>query len=597
MKKALNQSTVFIIINSVTVALVIVAAVFVQILTNAGIEYERAAMDRFYLTQNANRFMDGSAYLTSEVRSFAATGDIRHHDNYWNEINTLQNRDIGVANMREIGITAEEEAIIQAMADLSNNLVPLEDQAMQMTMDGYQAQAIEMVFGPAYEQTIAQIRGHRDQFLTMLDTRASSEAAAARAVQSNLTALVMIIVIVIGAMQLVNIFIIMKTTIYPIKKLQKDVEEIAKGNISAKLNLKPNTSEIGRLTDAIIKIKATLNQYVSDISNKLESMAGGNMDITIDIDYIGEFRPIKTSLVNILDSLNNTLSQIDISSRQVASGSQQIADGAQMLAKSSTEQAATVQQLSASASEISEKTKANAEMASKAAKLATTIKSNAEKGSGQMDEMVEAVSDISQSSQSISKVIKVIDDIAFQTNILALNAAVEAARAGQHGKGFAVVAEEVRTLAAKSAEAAKDTGVLISDSMEKAEHGARIAKETAESLTEIVTGINESSEIINEIANASEAQTAGISQINRGIDQVAQVTQQNSATAEQSAAASQEMSGQSDILEELVGRFKLKDDQGIASRSLPPSLTASAATQTAPTVPAEVSDGASHGKY
>jgi methyl-accepting chemotaxis protein len=218
-------------------------------------------------------------------------------------------------------------------------------------------------------------------------------------------------------------------------------------------------------------------------------------------------------------------------------------------------------------------------MAEKAAMLANDIKVSAEKGSQQMDEMMVAVKDINASSQNISKVIKSIDDIAFQTNILALNAAVEAARAGQHGKGFAVVAEEVRNLAAKSAEAAKDTESLIADSIEKAELGSRIADDTAASLAEIVTGIGESSVLVADIAKSSEEQSEGIVQINQGIDQVSQVTQQNSATAEQSAAASQEMSGQSDMLEELISRFKLKDDRGFMKL---PSAAHAAPVQAAP---------------
>ena len=258
------------------------------------------------------------------------------------------------------------------------------------------------------------------------------------------------------------------------------------------------------------------------------------------------------------DDLVANISQV---SKSFISSSKQIADGAQTLAHGSTQQAASIQELSSSISEISRKTKDNSDMASRAALLADTIKQNAEKGSTQMDEMMSAVKEINQASHSINKVIKVIDDIAFQTNILALNAAVEAARAGQHGKGFAVVAEEVRNLAAKSAEAAKDTGGLIANSIDKAEMGSRIANETAGSLVEIVSGINESSQIVSQIAESSLDQSLSIEQVNRGIDQVAQVVQQNSATAQQSAAVSAQMSNQSVMLGEMISSFRADAEQ------------------------------------
>ncbi|MCL2662513.1 MAG: methyl-accepting chemotaxis protein [Oscillospiraceae bacterium] len=301
---------------------------------------------------------------------------------------------------------------------------------------------------------------------------------------------------------------------------------------------------------------ATFVKHVTDISEQLARIASG--DLTTEVKCLSNDDALGVGLRTMVDSMNDMFSEINESSAQVSSGSKQIADGAQSLAQGSTQQAATVEALSKSIVEIAEKTKDNAEMANRTATLANTIMQNAQKGSGQMDEMTAAVREINQASQSISKVIKVIDDIAFQTNILALNAAVEAARAGQHGKGFAVVAEEVRNLAAKSAEAAKDTGGLIANSMEKAELGARIADDTAASLTEIVSGINESNQLITEIAGASEVQSEGIAAINISIDQVAQVVQQNSATAEESAAASEEMSGQADTLQHLISRFKLK---------------------------------------
>jgi methyl-accepting chemotaxis protein len=314
----------------------------------------------------------------------------------------------------------------------------------------------------------------------------------------------------------------------------------------------PTKNEITLLERAFAAITASIKSQ-ADI---MEQIAGGDYSVTVPVRCDGDV--MNRAINDMVDKTNATLTQINSSTEQVSIGPRHVSEGAQALAQGSTQQAASVEELSSAIAQISNMTQENAEMSGRAAKLAATIKGNAQNSAHQMDDMMAAVKDINQASQGISKVIKVIDDIAFQTNILALNAAVEAARAGQHGKGFAVVAGEVRSLAAKSAEAAKETGAMIQDAMEKAELGSRIAGETAGSLTEIVSGINDSSRLIADIAAASDAQSHSISQINTGIEQVVQVIQQNSATAEESAAASEEMSAQSNMLRGLISQFKLK---------------------------------------
>lgn len=298
-------------------------------------------------------------------------------------------------------------------------------------------------------------------------------------------------------------------------------------------------------------------RHVKNVSENLETVSKG--DLTVEIKALSDDDVLGQSLKHTVDNLHVFMNGIIKSAEQVAAGSSQVADGAQHLASGSTQQAATLQEISESVIDLSERTKRNADRTDSASEMAGTILEFSEKGSKQMEHLIEAVNEINEANRDISRVMKAIDDIAFQTNILALNAAVEAARAGQHGKGFAVVADEVRSLATKSAESAKDTESIISRSVEKAELGAKIAGETSASLNDIVSGISESNNIISDIARSMGEQSNEVDQINGAVAQVAKVVQENSATAEQSAAASQQMSSQSTTLEQLVAQFKLKE--------------------------------------
>ncbi|MGE4292357.1 MAG: methyl-accepting chemotaxis protein [Desulfovibrio sp.] len=286
-----------------------------------------------------------------------------------------------------------------------------------------------------------------------------------------------------------------------------------------------------------------------------KAIAGG--DLTREVQVASDKDRLGLALDEMVKSLNDIMGQIGAAAEQVQSGSGQVSESSQALSQGATEQASSLEEITSSVTEISSQTRTNAENASQASRLASQARDAATEGDREMKNMVAAMQDINQSSQAISKIIKVIDEIAFQTNLLALNAAVEAARAGQHGKGFAVVAEEVRNLASRSAKAAQETAQLIEGSVVKVGKGSEIAAQTAESLQQIVDKAARVADLVAEIAAASDEQAKGVNQINIGLGQIDQVTQQNTANAEETASASEELSSQAVEMRRLVGRFRL----------------------------------------
>ena len=295
-----------------------------------------------------------------------------------------------------------------------------------------------------------------------------------------------------------------------------------------------------------------------------------NGDLTVQVTPKSDKDLLGRALQKMVLENGNALSNIFEAAYQITTSSSQVASASEALAQGSTEQASAIQQITASIDDISEKTKGNAKEATKAAELMRSAMVNVENGKSQMQDMMAAMEDINVSSESISKIIKVIDDIAFQTNILALNAAVEAARAGEAGKGFAVVAEEVRNLAAKSAAAASETAELIEDSISKVAAGSKIADETSKAIATITEVVQESENIVVGIAEASNYQATAIGQVDQAIEQVSQVVQNNSATSEEFASSSIELSNQANRMIDLLAVYNLGGNvstQGGSNRS------------------------------
>ncbi len=350
--------------------------------------------------------------------------------------------------------------------------------------------------------------------------------------------------------------IVTKSIVVPIRELSNVSENLSKGILDTNITYS-SKDEIGAMADSMRASMNKLSMYISDIDKALETLAKGDFNITRTEPFVGDFENIEKSFTKFIVEMSATISKINGVSEQVAIGSQQVLVGAQELAQGATEQSSSVDDLSNIINSITEDINLNAKNAQEANILANRAGQSLVNSNEKMRQMIIAMTDISEKSNEISKIIKTIDDIAFQTNILALNAAVEAARAGSAGKGFAVVADEVRNLAQKSAEAAQNTTALIEGTVEAVKNGSLIADETAKSLLEIVEDSTRTTEMMINIAEASEKQAQAANHIRETISEISSVVQINSATAEESSAASEELSMQSKALKELVGGFTL----------------------------------------
>ncbi len=343
----------------------------------------------------------------------------------------------------------------------------------------------------------------------------------------------------------------------PIVKCTKRLSELANGDLTSPIEEVKGKDEISVLAKGIAELIHGFNYMISDVSERLEKISVGDMSAENNpIRYRGDFVQMQISVETINENLRQLIGDISAVAHQVSADSAQVSSAAQAFAQGATEQASSVEMLSLSVRDISVQVNEISSHSKEASAASANAKSKLGEATGHMQALLDTMTDINSRSSEISKIVKAIDDIAFQTNILALNAAVEAARAGAAGKGFAVVADEVRNLANKSAEAAKQTTTLIEGSVNAAHNGAALANTTAEALSEVAARASVSGKAIKQISTQIDEQAKALSEISLGIEQISAVIHTNSATSEESAAASEELSGQADRLRELVANFK-----------------------------------------
>ena len=370
---------------------------------------------------------------------------------------------------------------------------------------------------------------------------------------------ILIMVIIIAVIIFVLLTVISTVITVPLRKVTTAAVKISEGDFDVDLPT-DSKNEIGQLAVAFSKTTEQLKNYqgyIDEISGALSEVSEGNLNIELKREYVGQFAKLKTNMDKLVSNLRTIVGSIMDSAKQVDSGAVQISDGAQGLAQGATEQASSIEELSAEISQINDETMHMADNARIAQQQIHSAEEQINTSNTQMIDLRKAMEDITDKSQRISTIIKTIDDIAFQTNILALNAAVEAARAGAAGKGFAVVADEVRNLAGKSSTAALDTSNLITETIAAVQTGDKLTIQTAEYLRSTQESTKKAVELIAEITGATDHQKRSLNDIKQGIDQISSVVQTNAATAEESAAASQELTRQANVLSDEVHKFSL----------------------------------------
>lgn len=320
------------------------------------------------------------------------------------------------------------------------------------------------------------------------------------------------------------------------------------------------TDEIGMIAQTTHRVCECLRKTIDDVGRILGEIADGNLSVDVEKNetyYIGDFKVLFKSLKSIHANLMNVIRDISHIANQVDTSADQVSKEAQALFQGTTEQAVSIDGLVSNVTTITSQIQTSTMRCGNASQLVDKATGYTVEADTKMEQLITTTKNIDQSSAQIITIIKTIEDISLQTNILALNASIEAGRSGTAGKGFSVIANEIRDLAAKSAEAAQNTNNLINSSIQDIKTGTESTNLAVSAMQVINDCIQSIKTLMDEIAAASVQQSEMITLVENGIKKISEVVQTNSATAEESAEVSKELSNQAKTLNNLISRFHI----------------------------------------
>ena len=488
------------------------------------------------------------------IREMALNSDTSTYDSYQQQVETqLAEVDSELKALKATGIISDElyQEYASALSDWGN----IGYSIMEQIMSGQTEEAADAIINqctPALDNAVAI-----GKKLDAVTDKASHQAVIFTGCMTVAGILVIILSVIFAILFVKKISnVVVDSILEPLHAIEDVAKELTEGNLHSTLEYR-SEDEIGKLAHSMRKSIRILGSYVDDIGHAMKLFSEGNFDVQPEVEWKGDFIGILDSFMAFEKSMAETVKGIQSASNEVSEGAEQVAASSNDLAEGATNQAAVVEELTATVTNVADQVAQNAKSAKEISGKVGELGNAILESNGKMHEMVDSMNEINEASKEIDKIIATINEIASQTNLLALNASIEAARAGEAGKGFAVVADQVTVLADQSAQAAKESAVLIETSVKAVEKGMVIADQTATQLEDVADNSRTITEQVGNIADTLETQTTAIHQINEGIEQINDVVQTNSATSEECAAASQEMSSEAENLRELIRKLQV----------------------------------------
>lgn len=540
-----------------TYGMVGIGIIFLLIFIISNVLLNRISNEQVENTTYLNQYRIGSKVLTASVQGYATTGDIAYYNDYMKELNEDKNRDIAWEALKENNLKESEWSALEHIAQMSQNLVPIEEKAMDSVKQGRLSEAQSYVFGDSYEKVVKEINSSTDTCIKNIQSRMSAT--------KNIYNIAMYISMILFIVSFIAIVLRIRTTVAfskkelltPIVKVSDQLKELAGGHFVNNMDLVEDDSEVGNMVGAINFMNYNFTNMITELSAVLEKMGQGNYNVELTQEYVGEFEKIKDSMIKIITDTKETLKGIQNAAHEIGSGSEQLAQAATDLAEGSTVQASKISETTAMIDSMAESIESKAKEAEETAQISKEAAKVVHNGNIKMQELKEAISRISDCSKEIHSIIEVIEDIAGQTNLLSLNASIEAARAGEAGRGFAVVAEQVKNLAEQSTQAAGETTRLIQNTIHAVEKGMVIADETEASMTEVMKGAKGATEKMIQMADGLSKEVESVRQIDENIAHVAEIVDSNSVASEETAAISEEQSAQIQTMVQMVEQFEI----------------------------------------